>query len=101
MPDDAWEGRDLLAWSLAAGGWGRRDGHQAIEIATAACEMTDYKEASPLDTLAAAYAEIGDFKSAVKWSEKALAMVESDPVRTERYKRHLKSFRDGKPWREE
>jgi hypothetical protein len=28
-----------------------------------------------VDTLAAAYTEVGDFKSAINWSEKALAMV--------------------------
>ena len=38
-----------------------RDGKRAVESATRACELTDWKKAGHLDTLAAAYAECGDF----------------------------------------
>ena len=38
-----------------------RNGRRAIELATRACELTKYKAAYILSTLAAAYAETGDF----------------------------------------
>ena len=38
-----------------------RDGRKAVESATKACELTDWDEAGIIDTLAAAYAELGDF----------------------------------------
>jgi hypothetical protein len=48
-----------------------RDGKKAVESATRACELADWKEPDVLSTLAAASAESGDFDSAVKWQEKA------------------------------
>ena len=41
-----------------------RDGKKAIELASKACELTKWKEPMIVDTLAAAYAESGEFESA-------------------------------------
>jgi serine/threonine protein kinase/Flp pilus assembly protein TadD len=92
---------NALAWILATAPSDElRNGREAVELASRACELTDYKQASYLDTLAAAYAEKGDFDAAIKWSAKALELADSDALSNELTK-HLESYHAGKPWREE
>lgn len=74
-----------------------RDGKQAVMLATLACEQTGYKHEEFLDTLAAAHAEAGDFKAAVKWATKTL---ELDPE-NEDFAEHLKLYQSSKPLRDE
>jgi len=50
-----------------------RDGRKAVEYATKACDLTQWKEPFTLGTLAAACAEAGDFENAVKWENQQLA----------------------------
>ena len=62
-----------LAWVLSTSPKDDlRDGKRAVELAIKAAELTEYKEAYILSTLASAYAEVGDFDNAVKWSTKAV-----------------------------
>ena len=85
-----------------------RDGKRAVEMATKASAATDDKAPHILSTLAAAYAETGDFESAVKWSSKAveLAGAVSDPevadpdAIKEQLQKELDSYKNKKPVRE-
>ncbi len=76
-----------------------RDGKKAVVVAIEACELTRWKEAYCLETLAAAYAEVGDFAAAVKWQVKAIEL-ETDPKEKQDYRARLKLFQEKKPFRE-
>ena len=67
-----------LAWKLATSD-AYRDGKRAIQLARKACELTLYQNAHIVDTLAAAYAEAGDFDAAIRWSEESIHMLD-DPA---------------------
>jgi tetratricopeptide (TPR) repeat protein len=87
-----------LAWVLATSPDAKlRDGERAIELATKASELTEYQAAHILSTLAAAYAESGDFAKAKEWSQKA---VDLGGEQIEQLKLELESYQQGKPWRE-
>ena len=86
-----------LAWLLAtAKEPGIRNGEKAVEHALKACELSDWKNPNYLDTLAAAYARIGDFDNAVKWQEKALESP--DLARNKEAQQRLNLYRQRKAW---
>jgi tetratricopeptide (TPR) repeat protein len=75
-----------------------RNAQRAIELGTKACELTEYKLPHILSTLAAGYAEAGDFETARKWSAKAVELGEGDIK--EQLQEELDSYKAEKPWRE-
>jgi tetratricopeptide (TPR) repeat protein len=75
-----------------------RDAKQAIKDATAACKLLHWDE-DRLDTLAAAYAEAGDFDSAVRYEEKALAAKKISAEDTKYFQHHLDLFKQHRPVR--
>ncbi len=96
------EAYNSLAWLLATCAEDRvRDGKKAVELATKACELSDWEDADTVSTLAAAEAECGHFKEAVKWQQKALELGFDDEEDAKAAEEQLKLYRAGKPYREE
>lgn len=88
-----------LAWVLATSPDAEvRNGERAVELATKACELTDYKMPHILSTLAASFAESGNFDTAIEWSQKAVNM--DDPENDEQLQKELASYQKKQPWRE-
>jgi serine/threonine-protein kinase len=78
-----------------------RDGKRAVEYATTACERTGWKTPLYLDTLAAAYAETGQFEEAVRYQTRALEdQTLKGDLRTAARKR-LELYRQKKPFRDQ
>jgi serine/threonine protein kinase len=75
-----------------------RNGQQAIEYATKACQLTNWKNSWYFDTLAAAYAETGDFTNAVEWQKKALDG--SDATMADEFRTRLELYKSSQPYRE-
>jgi tetratricopeptide (TPR) repeat protein len=75
-----------------------RDGKKAIEHATRACTLNGSKRPNNLSTLAAAYAETGDFPSAVTWLEKTFELA---PEASRTLRSTLELYKAHKPYREE
>lgn len=76
-----------------------RDGKKALELGLKAAEASNYERAFILSTLAAAYAENGDFENALKFIQKALEINKDDSI-TESIKNEMESYKQNKPVRE-
>jgi hypothetical protein len=61
--------------------------------------LSAWSDWSNIDTLAAAYAELGDFNSATKWQNKAIELASDDSDRADMRLR-LSLFKQGKPYRD-
>ena len=86
-----------LAWMWAtAERPALRDGRRAVESAQKACELTQWKNPTYIDTLAAAYARAGNFEDAVKWQRKAMENPRAS--NDDKAAQRLQSYEDGKPW---
>jgi Tfp pilus assembly protein PilF len=76
-----------------------RNGQQAVKDGKAACSTMIWKDEHMIDTLAVAYAESGDFNSAVQYAAQALAVKGISPDSTKLFQQHLALFQQHKPIR--
>jgi tetratricopeptide (TPR) repeat protein len=77
-----------------------RDGKQALADATRACELTHWNDFVAIETLAAAYAELGDFDNAVKWQLNAIEVdIKKDKSNATRSKELVARYSQHKPTR--
>lgn len=91
------------AWMLSTAPNPRlRDGKTAVELAGKACELTGYKKPFYIVTLAAAYAEAGQFDEAITNSQTArvLALRHGQIEMAKRIDQLVELYRVGKPYHE-
>ena len=103
LEPDSLQALNNLAWTLAASPKAElRNGAEAVRLATQACELTKYQNPTPLVTLAAAYAEMGQFREAISFAEQAqtLAGGSRNPFAA-RGQAMLEAFRAGRPYHDE
>ncbi len=92
-----------FAWTLATSPFDElRNGKRAVELATKAAELTEFNQAHILSTLAAAYAELGEYDKAIEWSQKAIDMdrEKNDGQLAEPLGQELASYKSKTPYRE-
>jgi hypothetical protein len=96
-----WYTQNQRAWILATCPEPRyRDGKAALESATRACELTRWKDADSIQTLAAAHAEVGDFKAAVECQKNAVEHIrDRGPQYMKEATDRLALYQAGKPYR--
>ena len=91
-----------FAWSLAVSRsqW-LRDGERAVRIMDELLQHPENRRAMYLDTLAAAYAEVGRFSDAANTQQAAIELAgTSELARNPSYLQRLALYRSGKPYRE-
>ncbi len=102
FPNDPAIANDL-AWRLATSKDAElRDGSRAVQLAERASSLAEHEDPYFLDTLAAAYAETGQFEKAVAHAERALEMAAA--AGNEAIEKNIRARRDlykkGQPYHE-
>ena len=75
-----------------------RDADRAVQLALRACEIARWKDPDFVGTLAAAYANNGQFEEAIVSLEKALALEKGKQGKAA-LRAQLKLYRAGQPYR--
>jgi hypothetical protein len=90
---------NTLAWILATSlEDGIRDGSRAVELARRACELSKWQDPRMLGTLAAAYAETGQFDKAIEYQNKAISLVSEE--KSDEYRQPLELYHQRTPRRD-
>ena len=88
-----------LAWLLATCEDDQiRDGQLAVTLAERAARLTKNENPWVLDTLAATYAEVGDFEKATLWQTRAIEL--SPDNRKDDGRAKLERYQSGRPFRQ-
>jgi len=75
-----------------------RNGTHAVELAERCCKLSNYQLGATLDTLAAAYAEEGQYDTAIKWQKK---LIELTPLAGRgKMQTRLELYKTRKPYRD-
>jgi tetratricopeptide (TPR) repeat protein len=78
-----------------------RNGKQALGKSKRACELTHWQDYHPVDNVAAACAEIGDFDNAIKYETQALNLKGISAATRKEMQERLELYRQHKPYRQE
>ena len=78
-----------------------RNGKEAVELASRACQLDKWKDADQIDTLAAAHAEAGNFAEAERYQLKALSLLSANEALRPKFQARLKLYRAKQPIRQE
>ena len=90
-----------IAWTLATSPASiYRDGKTAVRAATQACEQTNWNRSDFIDTLAAAYAEAGNFAKAIAHENEALRLASASSAEDRGMIQRLRLYQHEKPYRE-
>jgi tetratricopeptide (TPR) repeat protein len=92
-----------LAWIFACSpDPSLRNGSDAVELATRADQLTQGQNAIAIGTLAAAYAESGQFPQAVETEKRAceVALAKSNAKFADVLRKRLDVYESGSPWRD-
>jgi len=88
-----------LAWLLATAPEAKlRDGKKAVKYATRACDLSGWKDAYCIGTLAAGSAEVGNFDEAIKWEQKCIQIGLLNEKAMAQARKELELFKEKKPY---
>lgn len=80
-----------------------RNGQRSLELAEKVIKLeSEEKKVYPrsFNVLAAAYAELNNFKEAIKKQKEAISLLHKGDSRIDIYEKRLSSYKAGNPWRE-
>jgi tetratricopeptide (TPR) repeat protein/membrane protease YdiL (CAAX protease family) len=100
-PDNS-DSQNALAWFLSTCPDPKyRNGKDALTHANKACDLSYWQDGQEVDTLAAAFAELGNFSQAVMWEQRAIALMNSESSEQQQdAAKRLELYKAKKPYRD-
>jgi tetratricopeptide (TPR) repeat protein len=102
-PDNS-EAQNALAWMMSTSPDQKfRNGKDALTHASKACYLSSWQQGNLIDTLAAAYAELGNFSEAVMWEQRAITlpdMMSASSAMQQDAAKRLELYKAKQPYRD-